>query len=77
MLIADTQVHIWAAETPERPWPKGHHDPHRPVPFSKVDLFREAVTMFTEELPWLKGDNLEWVMGADCASGWGGSDNSD
>ncbi len=41
MLIADAQVHIWAAETPERPWPKGHHNPHRPVPFSKDDLIRE------------------------------------
>jgi L-fuconolactonase len=25
--------------------------------------YRQAVTMFTEELPWLKGDDLEWVMG--------------
>ena len=41
MLIADSQVHIWAASTPQRPWPKGHHAPHRPVPFSKDDLLRE------------------------------------
>jgi hypothetical protein len=72
MLIADAQVHIWAAETPERPWPKGHHDPHRPVPFSKDDLIRQAVTMFTEELPWLKGDDLQWVMGRELCEwlGW-------
>src|SRR5262249_41425369 len=25
--------------------------------------YRECVTMFTEEMPWLKGDDLEWVMG--------------
>ena len=25
--------------------------------------YREAVTLFTEELPWLKGDDLELVMG--------------
>ena len=25
--------------------------------------YREAVTMFTEELPWLKGADREWVMG--------------
>jgi predicted TIM-barrel fold metal-dependent hydrolase len=25
--------------------------------------YREGVTMFTEEMPWLKGDDLEWVMG--------------
>jgi predicted TIM-barrel fold metal-dependent hydrolase len=25
--------------------------------------YRKGVTMFTEELPWLKGQDLEWVMG--------------
>src|SRR5260370_15951255 len=25
--------------------------------------YRQAVAMFTEELPWLHGDDLEWVMG--------------
>ncbi len=25
--------------------------------------YRQCVTMFTEELPWLKGEDLEWVMG--------------
>ena len=25
--------------------------------------YREAVTLFTEELPWLSGADLEWVMG--------------
>ena len=25
--------------------------------------YRECVTLFTEELPWLKGADLEWVMG--------------
>jgi L-fuconolactonase len=43
MLIVDAQVHIWAASTPERPWPTRHPPltPHRPVPFSKDDLLRE------------------------------------
>ncbi len=40
MLITDAQVHIWAASTPERPWP-ARHQPHRPVPFSRDDLLRE------------------------------------
>lgn len=40
MVIADAQVHIWAASTPERPWP-ARHAPHRPVPFGKDDLLRE------------------------------------
>ena len=25
--------------------------------------YRQAVTLFTEELPWLSGNDLEWVMG--------------
>jgi len=25
--------------------------------------YRQGVTMFTEELPWLHGADLEWVMG--------------
>jgi predicted TIM-barrel fold metal-dependent hydrolase len=25
--------------------------------------YRHAVTLFTDELPWLKGEDLEWVMG--------------
>jgi predicted TIM-barrel fold metal-dependent hydrolase len=40
MLIVDTQVHIWAADTPERPWPK-RHQPHRAEPFGKDELLRE------------------------------------
>jgi predicted TIM-barrel fold metal-dependent hydrolase len=25
--------------------------------------YRQCVTFFTEELPWLKDEDLEWVMG--------------
>src|SRR5436190_3589456 len=42
MLIVDAQVHIWDADTPERPWPaSGRSRPHRPLPFSKDDLLHE------------------------------------
>ena len=43
MRIVDAQVHIWAANTPERPWAvlDPPYIPHRPVPFSKDDLLRE------------------------------------
>ncbi len=41
MHIVDSQVHIWGADTPERPWPAYHHEPHRPAPFSMEDLLRE------------------------------------
>jgi predicted TIM-barrel fold metal-dependent hydrolase len=40
MLIVDSQVHIWGANTPERPWP-ARHAPHRPEPFSADDLLNE------------------------------------
>ena len=42
MLIVDSQVHIWGADTPQRPWPAdGQGRAHRPVPFSRDDLLRE------------------------------------
>lgn len=40
MPIVDAQVHIWAASTPERPWP-ARHQPHQPRPITKDDLLRE------------------------------------
>lgn len=40
MLIVDSQVHIWGADTPERPWPK-RAEPQRPVPLGKAELLRE------------------------------------
>jgi predicted TIM-barrel fold metal-dependent hydrolase len=40
MLIVDSQVHIWAANTPERPW-ANNAKPHRPEPFGHADLLRE------------------------------------
>ena len=40
MLIADSQVHIWAASTSERSWPPQRPAPHRPV-YTKNDLLRD------------------------------------
>jgi L-fuconolactonase len=40
LLIVDAQVHIWAANTPERPWPP-RHQPHRLQPITQDDLLRE------------------------------------
>lgn len=37
MMIVDAQVHIWAASTPERPWP-ARHEPHRPEPITAASL---------------------------------------
>lgn len=42
MKITDAQVHIWAADSPDRPWPaEGRAKPHRDTPFSHHDLLRE------------------------------------
>lgn len=41
MLIVDSQVHIWGADTPERPWPTPKRgEPQRPLPFGKEDLLQ-------------------------------------
>ena len=37
--IVDAQLHIWGADTPERPWPHAV-TPHRPQPFSAADALR-------------------------------------
>ena len=38
-MIVDAQVHVWKADTPERPWSYG--PPHLPEPFGYEDLLRE------------------------------------
>jgi len=40
MPIVDSQVHIWGADTPARPWPK-RGPPQRPVALGKDELLRE------------------------------------
>lgn len=42
MTIIDSQVHIWAPETPAKPYAKEHAStPHRPVPLGHDELLRE------------------------------------
>jgi hypothetical protein len=34
MVIVDPQVHIWGADTPDRPWPPGRaHQAQKPYPW--------------------------------------------
>ncbi len=40
MMICDAQVHVWGANTPERPWPAGRAEPHR-EPLGKEELLAE------------------------------------
>lgn len=41
MLIADSQVHIWAAEAPGRPWAPAGMGPHRAHPLGAAELLRD------------------------------------
>jgi predicted TIM-barrel fold metal-dependent hydrolase len=41
MIIVDGQIHIWGANTPERPWPADRRPPHRAEPFSMEEALRE------------------------------------
>ena len=42
MVIIDAQVHIWAPETPEKPYATGEaSEPHRPIPLGHEELLRE------------------------------------
>ena len=40
MMVVDAQVHIWAPNTPERPWP-ARHEPHKPQPITAGNLLAE------------------------------------
>ena len=41
-MIIDAQVHIWAPETPAKPYAKGEaSEPHRPTPLGHEELLRE------------------------------------
>lgn len=69
MLIADAQVHIWAAETAERPWAPGRaQQAHRPQPFSKDDLLREMAAAGVQRVvivpPSWEGDRNDLALEA-------------
>src|SRR5271167_1581464 len=43
-MISDSQVHIWAPDTPDRPWPVAVHGrptPHREQPITAASLLHE------------------------------------
>jgi L-fuconolactonase len=66
--IVDAQVHIWGADTPERPWPQGHIEPHRPAPFSMHDLLQEMNTAGVHRAvivpPMWEGDRNDLALDA-------------
>lgn len=69
MLVVDAQVHIWGADTPERPWPPGNaHRAHRPLPFSKDDLLAEMTAAGVDRAvivpPSWEGDRNDLALAA-------------
>jgi hypothetical protein len=59
MVITDAQVHIWGADTPDRPWPPGRaHQAQKPYPVTK-----ELVLAGTaEDKDWIMGRAIcEWL----------------
>ena len=67
MLVVDSQVHIWGADAPERPWPK-RAEPQKPVPFGKDDLLREMNEAGVDRVvivpPSWEGDRNDLAMEA-------------
>ena len=67
MLIVDSQVHIWGADTPERPWPK-RAPPQRPVPLSADDLLAEMNAAGVDRVvivpPSWEGDRNDLALAA-------------
>ncbi|GAA4342064.1 amidohydrolase family protein [Pigmentiphaga soli] len=69
MLIVDAQVHIWAADRPDRPWPAGEaHRAHRPEPLSAEKLLAEMAAAGVDRAvlipPSWEGDRNDVVLEA-------------
>jgi L-fuconolactonase len=67
VLVVDSQVHIWAASSPERPWP-ARHKPHRPEPITAPDLLREMAAAGVDRVvlvpPSWEGERNDVVLAA-------------
>ena len=67
MLICDSQVHLWGANTPERPWPARAHA-QREIPLGHEELLREMDAAVVERLvivpPSWEGDRNDLALAA-------------
>jgi L-fuconolactonase len=67
MLIVDSQVHVWGANTPERPWPN-RGKPQREEPFGADDLLREMEAAGVDRAvlvpPMWEGDRNDLAIAA-------------
>src|ERR1700730_8848774 len=69
MMIVDSQVHIWAADTPERPWPPGEAArAHQPTPLTDEGLLEKmeaaGVARGILVTPSGEGDRTDVVLAA-------------
>ena len=69
MHIVDSQVHIWGADTPDRPWPPGRaHQAQKPYPVTKDMLLKEmdaaGVSRIVLVPPSWEGDRNDLALGA-------------
>jgi len=69
MMIVDSQVHIWAADTPERPWPPGQAArAHQPTPLTAEALLEKmdaaGVARAILVPPSWEGDRNDVVLAA-------------
>lgn len=67
-MITDVQVHLWEAETPEKPWPKGFpRKPHRPNGFGPEDMLAEMRAAGVDRAvivpPTWTGDDNSYAIG--------------
>jgi predicted TIM-barrel fold metal-dependent hydrolase len=67
-LIVDSQIHLWPANTPERPWVRGAAPPQLPEPFTierVVPMLDEAgVDRVVIVPPTLEGERLDYAQEA-------------
>ena len=69
MLIADSQVHLWGADTPDRPWPPGRAaQAQKPYPIDKETMLFQmdlaGVTRVVIVPPSWEGDRNELALEA-------------
>src|SRR5260221_11449645 len=69
MLIVDSQVHLWAADSPARPWPPGNQAlAHRAAPLGAAELLadmdRAGVDRVVIVPPSWEGDRNDVALAA-------------
>lgn len=65
MIIIDSQIHVWKAETPDRPWSR-QGEAHLPEPFGYDDLRREMKLAGVDRAilvpPGFEGDRIDYAL---------------